>query len=723
MTQDEIGAVEALAREGKSFLYGTIVSTETFPGADGEIRGFTALLCGWLSEFFGIPFETRLYEWDEMLNGLETGEIDFTGELTATEERRKTYLMTDAIAERLVKYLRIEDSERLLDIAKTRRPRFAFLEGVTTVDDVRAALGDSFTAIFVSNYPEAYDLLKFGAVDAFIDESTAEAVFDVYGDVVAENFYPLIYGPVSLTTQNPANKPVISIVQKWIQNGGMRYLTELYNLGMTEYTRHKLTARLTEEEAAYLRDAPVVRFVAENDNYPISFYNDYDEQFQGAFFDVLDEISALTGLRFEQVNDADDDWSKILGMLESGEAAMISELIRNPEREGRFLWPETAIMTDYYALLSKADMEDININEVLYMKVGLVDGYAHTETFRSWFPGHTDTVLYRSFSDAFHGLEKGEVDLLMGSQNQLLIQINFRELPGYKANLVFDYPYDSIIGFNRNEAILRSVIEKSLPLIPIGEISGGWMRKTYDYRVKVAQSRLPWLIGALLSLSGVLVLLIVLFRRSKREVGRMTRLQNVLMETMAELVEYRDGTTGGHIERTSGYLALLLDELIARGLFKEQTAAWDIRQMVLSAQLHDVGKVAIPDNILCKPGVLTREEFEQMKRHTVVGCEIIEKIQTKTSEKDFLDFAKIFATYHHERWDGTGYPTGMKGTEIPLEARLMAIIDVYDALISERPYKKACPHEEAVKIIEEGKGTHFDPILTELFLDVIGRAV
>ena len=619
VTDGEIEAIEAFIREGRTFLYGTIVSTETFRGEDGETSGFTAFLCDWLSEFFGVTFKIGLYEWDEMISGLSTGEIDFTGELTATPERRETYYMTDAIAERLVKYIRIEGSEPLAAISADRVVRFAFLEGVTTVDDVRASMTEPFDAIFVSDYAQAYRQLKSGEADAFIDESTAEAVFDIYGDVTVEDFYPLIYGPVSLATQNPANAPIISIIQKYIQSGGMRHLTELYNLGAAEYTKHKLSMRFTPAETEYLRDAPVIKFVAEHDNYPVSFYNEYDGQFQGAFHDVLRELEVLTGLRFEQVNGPDDGWTKILGMLENGEAAMISELIQNPERKGRFLWPDAAILTDYYALLSKMETADVNINEVLYMKVGLVDGYAHTDVFRSWFPGHADAVEYPSFDEAFSGLESGEVDMIMASQNQLLTHTNFREQPGYKANIVFDYPYDSVMGFHRDEAILCSVIEKALHVIPTQEISGGWMRKTYDYRAKVAQSRLPWLIGALLSVTCVLALLLVLFSRIKREIKWMTQFQNVIMETMAELVEYRDGTMGGHIERTSAYLDLMLREMQARGLYREQTSGWNIKQMVLSAQLHDVGKVAIADSILGKPGKLTAQEFDEMKRHTVIG--------------------------------------------------------------------------------------------------------
>jgi putative two-component system response regulator len=193
------------------------------------------------------------------------------------------------------------------------------------------------------------------------------------------------------------------------------------------------------------------------------------------------------------------------------------------------------------------------------------------------------------------------------------------------------------------------------------------------------------------------------------------------METMAELVEYRDHETGDHIERTSKYLKILIDELLARGLYKDQTGYWNINQMILSAQLHDVGKIAIDDSILNKPGKLTEAEFEKMKKHTTFGGEIIERIQMKSNEKEFLDQAKIFTLYHHERWNGKGYPYGIKGETIPLAARLMAIIAVYDALISKRPYKEPFTHEEAIKIITEGRGTQFDPVLTDLFLSIAER--
>ena len=198
-------------------------------------------------------------------------------------------------------------------------------------------------------------------------------------------------------------------------------------------------------------------------------------------------------------------------------------------------------------------------------------------------------------------------------------------------------------------------------------------------------------------------------------------LQNAVLKTMAELVECRDDITGGHIDRTQRYLKVLLDALTTTGLFESETSLWDMGLVLQSAQLHDVGKIAIKDSILQKPGKLTDEEFEEIKAHTVFGERVIEKIKESTTEQAFLEYAKILAGTHHEKWDGSGYPRKLTGDEIPLLGRIMAVADVYDALVSGRPYKKAFTHEEAVRIISDGSGKHFDPALVGVFLDVSGK--
>ena len=195
-------------------------------------------------------------------------------------------------------------------------------------------------------------------------------------------------------------------------------------------------------------------------------------------------------------------------------------------------------------------------------------------------------------------------------------------------------------------------------------------------------------------------------------------LQTTILSTMANLVENRDHATGGHIERTQSYLSILLNAELKNEAYKQEIQSWDKELLLQSAQLHDIGKISIDDDILRKPGKLTPEEFEKIKTHTVIGEKIIDGIKAKTSQKTFLEQARVLAMSHHEWWDGSGYPNGLKGEEIPLQGRLMAIADVYDALISNRPYKQAFSHEKAVEAIKSESGTHFDPTLVELFLSV-----
>jgi signal transduction histidine kinase/DNA-binding response OmpR family regulator len=220
-------------------------------------------------------------------------------------------------------------------------------------------------------------------------------------------------------------------------------------------------------------------------------------------------------------------------MLESGEAALVSELIWSEGRNNRFLWSATAFQTDYYALLSTTEFKDINYNEILSMKVGLKRDTVFAELFLSWFPEHLNTVFYENTSDGFAALDRGEIDLMMGTQNLLLSETNYRENPGYKANLVFKHAYKSSFGFNRGEAVLQSIVDKALLLIDTESISGRWMRKIFDYRGKVIRARMPLLIGLSALLLFVLALLSVLFQRKRQEGKRLARIVNERTKELA----------------------------------------------------------------------------------------------------------------------------------------------------------------------------------------------
>jgi len=195
------------------------------------------------------------------------------------------------------------------------------------------------------------------------------------------------------------------------------------------------------------------------------------------------------------------------------------------------------------------------------------------------------------------------------------------------------------------------------------------------------------------------------------------RLKNGLVTVLANMVERRDMMTGSHIERTTKYIRVLLDKMLRHKVYYEELIQWNIETVISSVRLHDIGKIAISDMLLNKKGSFTSEEYEKMKLHALEGEGIIEDIITESGDGFFLQHAKLFAGYHHERWDGQGYPHGLKGLEIPLQGRIMAVVDVYDALVSNRPYKEAFEHSKAVEIIKEGRGTHFDPCIVDIFLE------
>ncbi len=211
-------------------------------------------------------------------------------------------------------------------------------------------------------------------------------------------------------------------------------------------------------------------------------------------------------------------------------------------------------------------------------------------------------------------------------------------------------------------------------------------------------------------------------RNSSKELQRMVEekteiikeLQNAIIFTMSEIVEMRDGTTGGHILRTQGYYGCILDYMVKHNIYADQLAGIEPDMLREASQLHDIGKVAISDSILLKPGKLTPEEFEIMKTHTTLGEKSIRKAMELTQNKEFLNYAAIVAVSHHEKWDGSGYPHNLQKEEIHIAGRIMAVVDVYDALVSERPYKKKMSHEQAMQILNEGRGIHFDPVLIDI---------
>ena len=210
---------------------------------------------------------------------------------------------------------------------------------------------------------------------------------------------------------------------------------------------------------------------------------------------------------------------------------------------------------------------------------------------------------------------------------------------------------------------------------------------------------------------------VILESRVKERTKELALTQEVTIQSLATLAETRDNETGGHIRRTQKYVKLLAEKMCDHPRFWNFFDVSTIDLLYQSAPLHDIGRVGIRDNILLKPGKLTDDEFEEMKKHTMYGRDSLLKAEEGLGTNSFLSFAREVAYTHHEKWDGTGYPEKLSGENIPVSGRIMAVADVYDALISRRVYRPPLPHSNALEIISEGRGTHFDPDIADTFIN------
>ncbi len=219
------------------------------------------------------------------------------------------------------------------------------------------------------------------------------------------------------------------------------------------------------------------------------------------------------------------------------------------------------------------------------------------------------------------------------------------------------------------------------------------------------------------SITGTTEAMVHTVQNVERQGKIISRLQNGLILVMADMVEGRDKCTGDHVRKTAAYADIILRELKRENIYTDQLTESFVSDVVHSAPLHDIGKIQVSDLILNKPGKLSEDEFEAMKAHTTAGVDIIRHAINMVSESDsgYLREAMNLANFHHEKWDGTGYPRGLKEQEIPLSARIMAVADVFDALVSRRSYKEPFSFEKAMQIIQEYSGSRFDPAIVDAF--------
>jgi len=522
ITEGEIAAIEALQSSRQSFTFGNMYSTEVFLSDDGEFVGFTPLFCALLTNMFEIPFEFEILEWDDLYDGFIDMSIDFTGELTPTAARREIFYMSSSIAERSFIVMIEAGNESIKAAPDLNGLKIGFLAGTITDQSIRTMYGDfDFEVVDIGTMQEAAEKLMSAEIDAFITDSIDVIAFAEYDSIIGLDILRLVYAPVSLSTANPELEPIISAFNKYLEAGGVYVTKNLYSIGKQIYAAFELARLFTDEEKAYIaaftaRDEKIP-IVLEHDNYPISFFNDAEDEFQGVAPDVLAEISFLTGLEFEIINDKDSLWIEILEMIQSGEAALISDLRQTYERRGNFLWLDEPYYVSHYVFLSKSELPHLEFFQVPHAITGVSRGTVYEEMYRTWFPGSENLVLFDSLSLALDGLENGEVDILLTANYSLLYQINFRESPGYKINLTVDSLTEgSYFGLNAERETLRSILNKTQSFVDTRGIARNWTDRIYDYSIVLAQQRAAYLTTFVTVLGALLIALIVLLIRNSR---------------------------------------------------------------------------------------------------------------------------------------------------------------------------------------------------------------
>ena len=535
ITQEELDKIEALKSSGRVFSYGSVLSTETFLDKNGQIAGYTADLCALLSQLFGIEFVPSVLDWGDIVEGMADNSIDFSGDFSITSERNDTYLMSEPIAVRSISLFYKEGSS-IETITKDRTPTFGFLRASVHQSKLISVYHGAFVPVYFDHTEDAIPALETGTIDAFVSNNVAQPSFANDLNIVCEVFSPLICDSVALTTQNPELAVIISVFDKYIKNGGRNELSAIYGSGMTAYAGNVLYNNFSDEEKAYI-DSHIaanekIPVILESGNYPISFYNERTGKYEGIVADLFENITLLTGLQFEAINDPADSWTTVLSKLQSGEASIISELLHTSSREGQFLWPDEPSGVTSYALLSKSDAPSLEVYQMLGKRIGVEVNTAYQDVASRWFPD-VELLTYDDIGSAFDAMDRGEIDLIMASENVLLSQTNYNEKPGYKINFTIDYTAESKPGFHINETVLLSIYNKTFPFIDNDAVVREWTNRVFDYSGTLAQARINLLLISAASLAAFVILLTVFLVKNtshRRDLAKLVTARTAQLE-------------------------------------------------------------------------------------------------------------------------------------------------------------------------------------------------
>ncbi|MDR1654412.1 MAG: transporter substrate-binding domain-containing protein [Treponema sp.] len=539
----DIEAIERIIAKREHLSYGALLNSEAFYTEEGELEGFSRNFCEWLSGFFGIPFVLSIYEWDSLIEAMAKGEVDFSGEFTPTRERTKRYFMSNALIRRPVFAFALKDAQDPAEIRRKRPLRCGFLAKGVTASQVIPVLETPFEVTEVPNHSQVYSLLSEGIIDVFFDESATETVLANHGDIISRNLLPFTFSPVSFSAGNREMAPFVRVIDAYLA-AEPAFFMEMHKEGITEYQRYDFVKNLEPEEKRFIgrrvKEEKTIPVILENENYPVSVYNNQSGSWEGAAVEILRQIEKKTGLRFERINSRKEDEAAQFSLLEKGTAVLRTSLdgqeqidMTDTERRKAFISTDP-YLSDHYALISKKSSAYLLPADIFNARTGLITGSDAAFVFRKLFPSHNKIKSYDGYGNAFDALDRGTIDILMGTGNALLLVNNFLERSDYKSNIILDSTYTVSFGLNRNEVILRSIINKALNDIDLDAVSERWKSRVFDYHGRKArrQARIFGWMLFLLGISNITILALFIRRggmKKKLEIqvkDKTTQLEN-----------------------------------------------------------------------------------------------------------------------------------------------------------------------------------------------------
>jgi signal transduction histidine kinase/CheY-like chemotaxis protein/HPt (histidine-containing phosphotransfer) domain-containing protein len=567
LTDEELVAADAVIKERGKFSYAMLESSKCFTREDGTIGGFGKVFTDRLSELLGVPVELEIVTREGLMDGLASGAVDFGGDLSRDSSNSWAddaggYLTSEPIGERAMMTARMDGSLPLEDIAQQRPAVIAMREGGTSQTIIENNPPEyDYRVMYIEDEDSAREAIVSGEADVILADSAFIDEFRSDINIEIANYMPLTFKSVSVGTCQEELEPILRVIDRYLEHGGLAEINGFYIEGDLEYNRESFKDSLTKEERAWYddhinTDTPVTISIS-NANYPVNFYNEKENKYEGIAIDVLDEIKNVTGLKFEMVNDVDEPWATAYSMLTSGEASMTAELIRSTDRIGKYKFAEKPYTSDRYALISRNDTPNISVNQVLYASVGLIDDTGYGSMFKEWFPTKDDVKVYGDIYSGYDALEKGDIDFLMATENRLLAMTNYKEQSGFKTNLTFDYASDSQYGFNINETILPGIIDKAQVLVDTAAISSHWMHTVFDYQKQMAERQTVYMIAISAVLALVIILLFVLMRHRRHNEENLERL---VTERTQELEEQTRATEAANSAK-SDFLANMSHEM------------------------------------------------------------------------------------------------------------------------------------------------------------------